>query len=95
MSYQTGGMRLVVYEWGNPREVPIQQEHAAVINLIMPDNRTVQVVVSSSGEVELRGWGNMPAFVGNMNVLGFRAHLQAQPQTHDEHCRRLLPRDDA
>lgn len=51
--------------------------------VVFDDGRTVQIVVSSDGHISLRGWGNVPAKLGNANALSLYCSLPREEQTHD------------
>lgn len=65
-----------------------------IISVENYDGVTTQVVFENDdvGDmiVTLRGWGNMPQKVGNMDNTRFRATVQQEPQTNCEICGRHL-----
>lgn len=80
-------MRVAAYKAG--ARVPINgvtNPGSVVLEVVLDDDRTVQIVVDKDGEIGLRGWGNVPARVGNGNKLEFRAVLQREEATHCERC---------
>jgi hypothetical protein len=78
-------MKLVIYDYGTPREVELRQHNAAVLEVSLPDGRTVQLTFDTKGTVRLRGWGNVPILVGNGNELGLHTHLAYEEPTCDKH----------
>lgn len=80
-------MKLAAYKAG--ARVPIldvTNPDSVVLEVVLDDDRTVQIAVSNKGLVSLRGWGNVPAKVGNWNKLEFTAELQKEDANHCEKC---------
>ena len=61
----------------------------AVVEVILDDNRTVQLVVSKDGKITLRAWGNTPMLLGNGESTSFTAILPYEQPTCDEYGNRL------
>ena len=62
-------MQIKIYSMGGVKEIIQSDPHSAVVEVIMPDNRTVQLVVRENGEIQLRGWGNIPLKLGNATQM--------------------------
>lgn len=68
-------IKLRTYRMGKATELaPFEQ--SAIIELEAPDGRTVQLCFRENGEIDLRGWGNIPISVGNMDCVGFHCKLE-------------------
>ena len=80
-------MKVSAYKMGTRVSIlDIDNPGSAILEVTLDDGRTVQLVVESTGLVFLRGWGNVPAKLGNCNLMGFSAQLQKEKQTHCEKC---------
>lgn len=51
---------------------------SVILEVELPDGRTVQMRVTDEGEVNLRAWGNIPEKVGNMDQFSFHGQLSPQ-----------------
>jgi hypothetical protein len=59
-------------------------EHSAIIEVELEDGRTVQLTVTTNGEVYFRGWGNIPARLGNIARFAFNCEIPVEEATHDD-----------
>lgn len=77
------------YIMGRPQSVPVNR-HAAGANVVLEvelaDGRTVQLCVNHTGDIHVRGWGNVPQSVGNMNQVEFSCKLVWEEQTTCRMC---------
>ena len=73
-----GGVETPIEGIANPGSVILEVE--------LEDGRTVQFCVNEDGHVEVRGWGNIAAKLGNMNSLQFNANLAFEEPTTCEVC---------
>lgn len=77
-------MKVTAYKWGVRHDITEEvvthgaAGAASVIEVQLADGRTVQLVVESDGSVRVRGWGNKPALVGNMENTSFTATIPTQ-----------------
>ena len=73
------------YVSGNPIVLheALGNSDSVVLEVELEDGRTVQLVVSGDGRVDLRAWGNVPAKLGNDYLTSFDAVIPFQRQTHD------------
>jgi hypothetical protein len=55
--------------------------YSAVLEAELSDGRTVQMSVYENGDIHVRGWGNIPAKVGNQNAVSLTCKLQLEAQT--------------
>jgi hypothetical protein len=80
-------MRVAAYVNGS--HLPIRgvaNRDSVILEVTLDDSRTVQLDVRGDGVVQLRGWGNNPAKVGNWNTLNLTTQINKQEQTHCEVC---------
>lgn len=84
-----------IWRAGTPVEVArLAPDEPIVLTISMHDDRTVQLVVDPDGDIELRGWGNDPLRMGNMESLYLDTYLPASEPTHDDLGDALPPRQD-
>ncbi len=50
----------------------------ATVQINLEDDRTVQIDVREDGTVFLRGWGNTPDRLGNVNKMEFHGKLEKE-----------------
>lgn len=74
---------------GHVHDIPVNT-HAnganAVIEVELNDGRTVQLYINEEGDFCIRGWGNVPAKIGNMNRITLACHIEHEPQTTCSIC---------
>jgi len=77
------------------RAIPIVvNQPQAVLEVELDDGRTVQLSVDEAGTILLRGWGNIPASLGNNNTIVLACQINPQKQTHCPVCYNLFgPKD--
>lgn len=56
----------------------------AGMQIEMEDGRTVQVFFNSDGRVHVRGWGNKPITLGNLDRTSFVALIPYEEPLYDE-----------
>lgn len=78
-------MKLVCYKYGH-RYLLDEFNRGAIVEVEMNDGRTIQLCVDEDGEVNLRGWGNIPGKVGNWSRMNFTAQLLSEVPTHCDIC---------
>jgi hypothetical protein len=86
-------VKAVTYINGQQKTIEVQ-DHTAVLEVELSDGRTIQLTFNEDGVVFLRGWGNIPAKLGNGNSMTFRAQLQFEEQTTCPVCYDRLERCD-
>lgn len=92
-------MKLVLYQYGKPVEVDLSgnQPNSLVLEVTTNQGQTVQLWVGQRGgesvEVDVRGWGNKPVLLGNLNSIHFHGPLPYEKPTHDENYNRLEEMD--
>jgi len=57
-----------------------------ILEVELPDGRTVQLTVHNDGGVMVRGWGNIPGKVGNSNSLTLNAMVPPEAPSTCEKC---------
>ena len=76
-------MKAFAYVHGKP--LPLQgvsNPGSIVLEVVLDDDRTVQLVVRDNGEIQVRGWGNTPILLGNGNQVEFMCRLAHEEQTY-------------
>lgn len=79
-------MRIAIYKQGHKTTVDNSSDNSAIVEVVLDDDRTVQLSVQNDGSVFLRGWGNVPAKVGNWNRLNLAAKIEKEAATTCEVC---------
>lgn len=80
-------MQIRAYVGGKAVPLPnASNPSSAVLEVELPDGRTVQFGVDDNGHVSVRGWGNVPAKVGNSASLMLSATVIAEAPTHCATC---------
>lgn len=83
-------MKARTYVQGQPIPIEVNQPAGtagtAVLEVELDDGRTVQLSVDEAGVILLRGWGNIPATVGNGNTVELTCQVNPQKQTHCPIC---------
>ena len=77
-------MRISHYVMG--KAIALAETTSAIVEIELVDGRTVQLVVRPDGEIDLRGWGNIPASLGNSTCVGFHCQLDWKQATCCETC---------
>ena len=76
------GIQVRAYKGGVATPIEnVANPHSVVLEVEFPDGRTVQLSVEDTGGVNLRGWGNIPAKVGNGTKLSLAGVVNPQEQT--------------
>lgn len=80
-------MQVRAYVGGKAIELPNASNlSSAVLEVELPDGRTVQFSVNDKGSVRVRGWGNIPAKVGNCQCLTLDARMLPEVASTCEVC---------
>jgi len=80
-------MKAFAYIHGKPLQLQgVSNPGSIVLEVRLDDDRTVQLVVRDDGEIQVRGWGNIPILVGNGNQVEFACRLTPEEQTHCPQC---------
>jgi len=88
-------MKVAAYKFG--KRVPIEgieNPDSVVLEVVLDDDRIIQLNINETGQIFLRGWGNTPVKVGNCNKLELFAQLQKEEPTHCEKCHGKLDSDN-
>ena len=64
----------------------VANRDSVVLEVKLDDGRTIQLTFDTEGMFYLRGWGNIPARLGNSNKVVFQAAVQYEEATHCEVC---------
>jgi len=88
-------MKARTYVQGRPIPIEVNQPPGSVVlEAELDDGRTVQLSVNETGVVLLRGWGNIPATIGNSSTVELLCQIHPQKQTHCPVCYNPLgPKD--
>jgi len=78
-------MKTRIYTRGRPISIELNQP-TAVLEVELDDGRTVQLNVDKAGAIFLRGWGNIPAKVGNDSTVELICQINPQKPTHCFTC---------
>jgi hypothetical protein len=76
-------MIIRTYRSGSPSEQHYDDNQSGLVEIVLKDGRTLQVSLSMNGDVFIRGWGNIPATLGNWNKLELTTNLQFEKPTTD------------
>lgn len=80
-------MKLRAYKAGSATDISdLTNRLDAVVEVELPDGRTVQLAVDDIGRINLRAWGNTPCKVGNDASISLHMILPFQEQTTCEKC---------
>ena len=75
-------MKARAYVMGRAIDIPnISNPQSIILEVELDDGRTVQLSVSDTGHIWLRGWGNIPAKVGNGTVVTMDCELPHEDPT--------------
>lgn len=70
---------MIIRHYHPTKDFPCFHTSIGVVELIACDGRTVQLSFNErTGEVSVRGWGNIPASLGNLNQLSFNCVLNLE-----------------
>lgn len=80
-------MKARAYVGGKPIELDrMTNPGSAILEVELNDGRTVQLCVNKDGGICLRGWGNIPATVGNSNSIVLTCELKYEEPTTCDRC---------
>lgn len=60
-----------------------------VVQIVLDDGRTAQIVFRQDGGLSVRAWGNVPGKLGNRHAAGMHAEVHQPADTCDKCYNRL------
>lgn len=73
------------FESGSPREV-VRLRQSGIVEVVLDDGRTAQMIFRTDGQLTIRAWGNIPAKIGNANMTGMYTTVEFEKPTTCEVC---------